>query len=417
MRKWATPLFFVQYFLFGCASGAELPKELPRSSVFNYMAELRSSETAAAAVAALPLEQRSQAFQSLAISQSFVGLTQKAESTAADAFGLPAPSEQAIKSAAVEVDELLGSYTPRDAIESIVVAARDRRIVILNEAHSMPRHRAFATRLALRLRDAGFQYFAAETLAPEVDLLAARGYPQTKDGYYSKEPVFGDLLRQVVKAGYVPIAYEHIALDDAPHLDMVARIELREIGQARNLIERVLDKDPKARLFIFVGYSHVEKGLQDINGKKVGWLAEQLRSMTGIDPLCISQVESGWQDGARDQALKRRVFADFPSDSFALTDKKSSGTFWNNGKVDIRVWHRPETQVEGRPHWLAMDGYREAVRVKSELLPVSGRRLVQAFVDGESADAVPMDQVIVTAGEPQPAFMLPKGKYRFAFQD
>jgi hypothetical protein len=50
-------------------------------------------------------------------------------------------------------------------------------------------------------------------------------------------------------------------------------------------------------------------------------------------------------------------------------------------------------------------------------VPKSGRRLVQAFVANESADAVPMDQVIVEAGKPVPKLMLPKGKYRFAIQD
>ena len=47
----------------------------------------------------------------------------------------------------------------------------------------------------------------------------------------------------------------------------------------------------------------------------------------------------------------------------------------------------------------------------------NGRRLIQAFVAGESADAVPMDQVLVTAGETPPVLMLAQGKYRFAVQD
>jgi len=91
--------------------------------------------------------------------------------------------------------------------------------------------------------------------------------------------------------------------------------------------------------------------------------------------------------------------------------------FWNPGDVDITVWHRPETLRRGRPDWLAMNGYRRPRAIPAKLLPREGRRLVQAFVAGESPDAVPMDQVLVTAGEKPPVFMLPKGKYRFAYQD
>ena len=83
----------------------------------------------------------------------------------------------------------------------------------------------------------------------------------------------------------------------------------------------------------------------------------------------------------------------------------------------MQVWHRPESLREGRPHWLSMNGYRRARAIPAKLLPAQGRRLVQAFVAGESADAVPMDQVLVTAGEAPPVFMLPKGRYRFAYQD
>jgi hypothetical protein len=64
-----------------------------------------------------------------------------------------------------------------------------------------------------------------------------------------------------------------------------------------------------------------------------------------------------------------------------------------------------------------MHGYRQPRVIPAQLLPKTGRRLVQAFVADESADAVPMDQVLVTAGEPAPVLMLPKGRYRFAFQD
>jgi hypothetical protein len=83
----------------------------------------------------------------------------------------------------------------------------------------------------------------------------------------------------------------------------------------------------------------------------------------------------------------------------------------------MQVFHRPARGVSGREDWLSIHGYRKPRAIPSELLPTKGRRLIQAFVANEAADAVPMDQVLVTAGAVPPVFMLPKGKYRFAYED
>lgn len=381
------------------------------------MDELRQAESAAAA--SNPSDPGRPALQALAFKQSFVGDTEAAERTNAAVFSAPDLSPEAIATATREVDEMLTNFEAREAVRSVVEAAKDRQIVILNEAHSAPRHRAFALLLARELRRIGFEYLAAETLAPAVAELAARGYPVVHDGYYSNEPVFGDFLRQALNAGFKPVAYEHQFDAEFEKLDMVARIEQREIGQARNLVERVLKHNPKARLFIYVGHSHVMKGHQDMGGgRRVAWMAEQLRVMTGIDPLCIDQTLATWREPAKDKTLTERVFANFDGDSFVLASKTAENRYWNYGKVDVQIWHRPVTLVHGRPHWLSMNGHRVPRDIPPELLPRAGRRLVQAFVANESADAVPMDQFLVSAGDTHlPKFMLPPGEYRFAWQD
>jgi hypothetical protein len=50
-------------------------------------------------------------------------------------------------------------------------------------------------------------------------------------------------------------------------------------------------------------------------------------------------------------------------------------------------------------------------------LPKSGRRLVQAFWERESDGAIAVDQMIVHADRDIPMFMLPEGRYRFAFEE
>jgi hypothetical protein len=396
--------------LAGCADAPPAPPGTAAKS-FDYMAALRKAEND---VALAPDDKaaRNGPLQMLGEELSFVGDTTGA--LAIYPFGkMP---ETASESDRAKADEILGQHEVRDALETIVAAARDRQIVILNEAHHVPRHRAFASLVMLELRKIGFEYFAAETLDVNTDALAVRGYPLITDGHYNREPVFGDLIRQALAAGYRPVAYEH--RDDVktgPDTDWVVRIGVREEGQARNLVDRVFAKDPKARVFVYVGYSHALKTPQDAgDGRRNTWMAARLRDKTGIDPLSIDQATVRPEMAP----LHEAVFASFAGDSFVLASRADAARFWTAPTgADMTVIHRAERLVDGRPHWLAMGGYRTPRAIPAKLLPKTGRRLVQAFVAGEAADAVPMDQVMVEAGKPPPKLMLPKGNYRFAVQD
>lgn len=385
---------------------------------FQYLDELRTQERAVAEHPQAGRE-RNIGLMMLAYAQSYVDASEKVGVTY---YGLNGDPPAASSDDEERARKLLASHEPREALAAIVEAARDRQIVIINEAHVMPRHRAFSTRLALELRKLGFEYLAVETLdnrSPDtVASLQARGYPVVEDGYYSKEPVFGDFLRQSLAAGYKMVAYEFARYtDDYDKLDPVDAQIQRENGQAQNIIDSVLAKDPRARIFIHVGHGHVEKGSSEFMGKQIEFMAERLKQKTGIDPLCIQQTRSSWPRQIKaDRPLTDVVLKTFRGESFVMARREGAG-FINSGGVDIEVWHRPETLRRGRPDWLSMGGYRRPKVIPAKLLPKQGRRLLQAFVEGESPDAVPIDQVLVTAGEPPPVFMLPKGKYRFAYQD
>lgn len=389
---------------------------LTPASAYDYMGELRQREQAVEA-ATKPGPERTM----LAFAQSYVDASERAAITFTGWSGSASTPEQA----AADADrsrKILAEYESHDALSAIVAASRDRQIVIINEAHFSPRHRAFSTLLALELRKLGFEYLAVETLdnrTPEpVAGLQARGYPLIEDGYYSKEPVYGDLLRRSLLAGYQLVGYEiYDYVGDDDKLDAVERQIQREEGQARNIIDRVLAKNPRARIFVHVGHGHVSKGRSNFQGREIDMMAESLRRKSGIDPLCIEQARSAWPRRAEgDIVLTTAVWRNFSGDSFVMARRDGAG-YWNSGDVDIQVWHRPEIMRQGRPHWLTLDGYRQPRRIPTKLLPKEGRRLIQAFVATESADAVPMDQVLVTAGEKPPVFMLPKGRYRFAWQE
>jgi len=347
------------------------------------------------------------ALSMLATQQSFVGDTERAIDTFNHTSwrqGLKILTEN-------EAKTFIADHQVRDALQAILEQTRDRQIVMINEAHHVPRDRAFATLVALELRKRGFQYLAMETLSGDMEAMAARGYSLESNGYYNRDPVFGDFIRRSLAAGYTPIAYEADIPDD---LEGDARGEYREEKQAQNLIDRVLGKDPKARILVHVGYGHLSEEAFDLGGgKMLKQMAERLKAKTGIDPFSIDQTQPlPMNDNGR-----AAIFSKAPGRSFVLVSPLSGNPFSESSAVDMYVYHRPTTLVRGRPDWLDMGGYRKPQEISAKLLPTSGRRLVQAFVAGESADAVPMDQVLVTAGEPAPVFMLPKGKFRFAYQD
>jgi hypothetical protein len=425
MNRFALLALATLAMLAGCV-GASSPATTDAPKPYAYLDELRKAESAAAGDgtsndpggSAQP--DRNMALQRLAQAQAMAGDSKRAAETTAKVFGsLPLIDESPI-AAPREAEELLSEHDAQAALAAIVREARDRQIVILNEAHTVARHRAFATLVALELRKLGFEYLAMETLSPRADMagLAARRYPIVSDGHYSNEPFFGDFIRQALAVGYKPVAYERVFDESFAALDMFDKVSSREEAQAQNIVDRVLAKNPQARILVFVGHGHVAKGTVDMNGRPQAWMAERLRQKAGVDPLCIDQTEAVLQRHIeRDRILAERVFPEVDADAFVLESKATPRRYWSGGGVDMRVWHRPEVIVDGRPHWLSMNGYRTARAIPAELLPKQGRRLLQALVEGESADAVPVDQVLVTAGEKPPVFMLPKGHYRFKFQE
>jgi predicted TIM-barrel fold metal-dependent hydrolase len=328
-----------------------------------------------------------------------------------------APSPVALDAAEAAT---LAACTPCDALAEIVAAAKDRQVVILNEAHHVPLHRAFSLEVARALRKEGFEYFAAETFTRDTESLRKRGTPTRSTGFYSAEPAFGELIRQVLALGYAPVAYEMESR--APAGDGNDSINFRESEQCKNLVERIFRDHPKARVLIHVGYSHATEDWRKLpDGREVGWMAARLAKTLAIDPLTIDQTEQ-MPASRPERATAAWRFAqakDWLTTPRILRRKDGSayvGGSWR-GRVDLQIFHPEVKLVDGRPDWLTRDGQRKPVEIPAEADPKSGRVLVQAFVAKEGADAIPVDQVVLVAGEPAPVLLVPDGEFRLVVQD
>jgi hypothetical protein len=350
--------------------------------------------------------------QEIATLRSFVGDAPGALA-AMDASGAMEP-EPAAEAGRFE------NTRPHSAVDRILELARSRRIVIVNEAHHVALHRTFTHQLLAGLREQGYQYFAAETFNPFTRKLAERGYPTRDTGYYSHEPFFGDLIRESLRLGFKPVAYETLRVN-APG-DVTDRINAREADQCANLMERIFDKDPEAKVLIHVGYSHATEDTHSLaDGRECAWMAARLAKATGLDPLTIdqsAQTERGSVD-SMPAALRLALERDLLTGPtvFELENERFLVAGGFAGKIDVQVFHPPAKLFEGRPDWVTMDGYRSLVPIPDGIEASEGRLLVQAFVASESDDAIPMDQFLLLPGQTRSALALPPGEYRIVVQD
>jgi hypothetical protein len=310
----------------------------------------------------------------------------------------------------------LSQARPEPAIEAIVRAAEGRRVVIINEAHHAPRHRAFTHKLMLALRERGFTHFAAETFcsASSCGPLLTDGAPMGggATGFYTIEPVFGDLARQAGATGYTLVAYE-IRPDQAPPPGTAREeyIPIREQAQAEN-IKAQLDADPGMRVLVHVGFGHLNETTAE---SPLHVFGGRLKELTGEDPLTIDQVEGTPQhDSEHDSQLYKAFLARFGSPAEPVAIANDPARPIGGYRVDLSVIHPAQHEVNGRPDWLAMDGYRKPYLVALEAL--GARSLVRAFVAGEPQGAIAIDQVLVEPDAKAVTLMLPKGDYRLARQ-
>jgi hypothetical protein len=99
-------------------------------------------------------------------------------------------------------------YEPCDAVATILELADKHQVIMINEAHHVPMHRAFTLQLLEGLNRKGFRYFAAEALDVGDKTLESRGYPTLRTGGYLAEPMCGDLVRTALNLGFKIVPYE-----------------------------------------------------------------------------------------------------------------------------------------------------------------------------------------------------------------
>src|SRR5262249_36011918 len=294
-------------------------------------------------------------------------------------------------------------FEPEAALDVIEREARKTRIVIWAEEHHLPQTRSLFEPLLRRLWKHGYRYLAAEAFTDQV-MDTKFGYPNYRSGYYLMDPVFAAAVRAAKRLGYRLISYD--TRERGPQGDR----SFRDRTQAANIKARVFDRAAGAKGFIIAGRLHAsEKADPD------GWtpMAAALKKATGIDPFTayaptMSQRLTRAQEHPWYRAADARGLLKQPT----IFVEKATGRTLGFDACDAYVfWPRFEVE-DGRPDWMVTTLGRKRLAIPDALRAGRGRRLVQAFVEGEPVSAIPADQMLLEKPDSPGALMLSPGKYR-----
>lgn len=407
------------------ASALPNPGTLVPKADGNYLAPLLILRPLRASYTASPMW-RSYYFDLLSWNNSYVGNYAEALADIDDTEPLE-PQTAADVKAVSDAKVLLNGDTAVDARQAILAQAAHRQAVFINEAHHVPMNRAFTLSLLRGLYAKGFRYFAAETLDEKDTNLQKRGYPVLNTGYYTREPIFGDLVRTAIKIGYKIVPYESFGPKSA---DPVKDENDRERGEAQNLYNRIFKSDPKAKVLVNAGFGHIAKTSIQHNfvpgaitsqtaSGTITFMALWFERISKIVPLSIEQAEMmedpipQYEDSFYQAAVSENLLQSSP-----VVLKNKVGRYFvepdQPSAYDLIVFH-PRVQYEfGRPTWLSMNGMRQAYALPGDLgIPANTSGLVQAFYENEpAASAIPIDQVEIKPGlNPLPSLMLPAGRF------
>lgn len=290
----------------------------------------------------------------------------------------------------------------------ILSRTKKEKVVMFNELHHMPAHRAFLLSLLPALKQQGFQYLALEMLNNRSDRSLQEVNLRT--GYFAAEPMAGELIRRAKELGFKLVAYEDTLADNHSGTG-------RDAIQAAHLAG-LFQKDPEARVVVLAGGAHISE--QPI-GKNYIPMAVAFHRFTGINPLTIDQTElsegSSFEYGRYfHQQLIKKWDLHQPVISFR---EGLPVSLLENDHFDLQVIHPVIPGSHNRPEWLSVDGARKPVPVR----PTEKKLfLVQAYYATEIQKApasvlIPADQTYTTGADGYYWLYLFPGKYSLILRD
>ncbi|TRX04265.1 hypothetical protein [Flavobacterium gawalongense] len=278
------------------------------------------------------------------------------------------------------------TYKNNSVFDKIAEIAKNNQVIMLNENHFYPNNRIFSMQMLSVLKQNGFTHISLEAFDPPVDSKMQYS-PKYEDGQYTSEPYYAHFLRKAKELGLVIQGHESYGGCEGR--------DSREIGQAKN-IYKILKEKPAAKIFVYVGFGHIEK--DTVIGDKRKKMAFYFKKLSGINPITINQTLLH-TDNKEDLLLIARTII---NDS--IKNESSADYFLvNNIKPNLKLIYPNAVFVKSKIQSKKFKNYR-----KKEVL-VEIINFVEYHLLNKSA--VPISSFLATPKNKEIDFELPIGKY------
>ncbi len=282
----------------------------------------------------------------------------------------------------------------------------NNRVIMMNEMHFNPISRAFLISWLEKCYQNGYRYLAVETLRASDSLLNQRRTVLLGEtGWYSDEPVFGDLFRTALNMGYTLVPYE----GDGFGVD-------REVNQAKNLVKNILDKDPEAKFLLLGGFGHI--------ADRNGWytMGRYFKEQSGIDPFtinCILAFDDPYGETDSLQTVYYDLIDNMPVREPIFLYDTVKHIYPCTAGMDVTCC-LPRTRFieDNIPDWKLYNG-KVLYTIDRCFIDKNGfpEGCISALLKSEGEQCVPIDQYMYGKDEKEFKLALYKGEYLLRFDD
>jgi len=328
----------------------------------------------------------------------------------------------------VDLNQLKNSR-PVSARKHINKLLKTEKALFFNEYPDHPQNRAFVSSMLDDLFAAGFTYFFMEDIVASDKELNNRAYPVINTGYYVKDPVYGDMIRQAMQKGFEVVSYEPTKMQIQKAVAIVKRTAkfsdpallqqcAKDWARAMN-INRIYKKDPSAKIVVLTSRGNIKE--VSSNGFKT--MASWYQTFTKINPLTIDQRTFTEKCKADEDPLygtrtvkEPTVF--FYKNNLFIKQEENTITKTTGKFVDLQIYFPRSSFRNDRPTWLEMNGYRMHQQINPDKYGMGTPCMVMAFRKEEDMTfAVPMDAVELGNTGTRTSLLLPTGHYTLLLND
>jgi hypothetical protein len=284
-----------------------------------------------------------------------------------------------------------------EARSYILKQFKNRDIIMFNEGHDRPQTRAFVISLLGDLKKAGVNCLAMETFDESGNLSQL----DVSTGFYTYEPVAGQLVREALRLGFKLIPYEDRpdllpAKSAGPVSIAVTPIEhsanQRDSVQAVNLYRQIQTELGIEKTVVLAGYGHISE--TEIGDLKC--MALNFKKLSGIDPLTIEQtlLSECMKESPYANRLINTVIKTDTAQAFKSVDATRFGL--DSMSYDIYIYHPPTKFIHNRPTWLLNKPSSRFVNIEipRSIEPVLVQAYLKSEIDGDASfrTRIPADQ-------------------------